>query len=329
MLDNYNILSQLDIIEIMETLQEETYQNTKYLREVKRTGNNMMITCPYHSGGTEQNVSMGVTIDDNDKSRKGTCHCFTCHITVDLLTLIGFVNGVNDVGQFGNKWVHKEYLIYDNTEERQPIKAFKQKEKVTPLLIPEEEVLVYAEQIPAYIINRGVTLEIADRFNVGYDKEKHSVTFPVYDKDGRCRFIQRRSIDSKYFLNTEGADKDSTLYGIDQLYKELQTGNSGIMELYVVESIIDALYLWSNGKYGVATMQAIPTKAQLKLLNDLPIKTLIAAQDNDNAGIRGALYLRKHLSSKLIKRFMFPDYAKDINDIPSNVLSEIRTTLIF
>jgi DNA primase len=331
-MNNYDLLANLDMEKLVTDLRNDIMYDTVYLRDTKIAGDNIMVTCPYHKEGMENHVSMGITLQNNEKSRKGTCHCFMCNITVDFLTMVGFVNGVDDFGQFGRKWIYKNYLVFDDSEKRKPIKLnIGKKHKEEQLLISEEEVNKYSQAIPNYVLNRGISIEVASYFKVGYDKEKNAAVFPVYDEDGICIFIQRRMINYKFFENTEEADKASLLYGLDKVYEQMES-DSGVVdltELYVVESIIDALYLWSNGKVAVATLQAVITDEHLELLKQVPIKNIIAAQDNDKSGNIGASLLRKKLRTKIIRRLVFPDGCKDVNDLEERYIGENHTTLLF
>lgn len=326
-MDNYKILAHLDIEKVVNHLHEEVYSEYGLLQDIKLAGDNIMITCPYHSGGTEKNVSMGVTLEDKGDTKKGTCHCFTCNTTTNLVDMISFVHGRNDNGKFGRNWLSKNYLV--DTDIRTPINIIKQKVESTNY-VSNTVVNRYAENIPTYVLNRGVSIDVASYFKVGYSKKEHHVIFPVYDHNGVCRFIQRRAIDFKYFSNDEGADKGSILYGFYQLTEVIKNSIDvlDLKELYVVESIIDALYLWSNGKSAVATLQAVPTKEQISFIKKLPHKIIIGAQDNDPAGIRGFDVLKKSIKGKLIKRFNFPHYAKDVNDIPPNELLKINHRIV-
>jgi hypothetical protein len=334
-MDNYDLLVNLDMETLVNDLREEIRFDTVYLRDVKIAGDNIMVSCPYHAGGMEEHVSMGITLEDNDKARKGTCHCFMCNTTVDFLTMVGFVNGVDDFGAYGRKWLYKNYLVFDDEEKREPIKInigkLQGKNDTQKMVIDDETVEKYSKQIPNYVLKRGINVDVASYFNVGYDEEKNAAVFPVYDENGVCRFIQRRMINYKFFENTEEADKASLLYGLDKVYEQLEydSGLVDLTELYVVESIIDALYLWSNGKLAVATLQAVVTKEQLELLRQVPIKNIVAAQDNDKSGNIGANLLRKKLKTKIIRRLLFPEGCKDVNDLTEDYIRENHTTLVF
>jgi len=328
--NNYKILEQLHIPTVIDDFKDQIADDTIYLNDVKKAGDNLMVTCPYHAGGTEENVSMGIRLNETEKAHKGTCHCFTCGKTVDLIELISFVSGYNDGGDFGNRWIHKNYLVYDD-ESRDTVQILKEFNEKPETYVSNTVVKKYSSQIPLYVINRGISVDVASYFNVGYDPEEQAAIFPVYDENGICRFLQRRMINYKFFRNDKDADKDKALYGHYHLMEQIKNdmGILDIRKLYVVESIIDALYLWSQGKSAVATLQAIPTKRQLELIEKIPINVVVAAQDNDDAGNRGAKRLKEKINGKMVKRLQFPDNAKDVNDILPEVLSELNETIIF
>ena len=273
---------------------------------------------------------MGIAINETSKSKKGTCHCFTCNETLDLLDLISYVYGYNDGGLYGKKWVQEVFGGLEE-QERTVINIVPEPTTLEKNYVSNTVVNMYAQKIPNYVLNRGISLDVASYFNVGYDDTCDAAVFPVYDIDGVCRFLQRRGIGFKFFRNDEGADKDSALYGLYQVMEQYtnQTGLLDFTKLYVTESIIDALYLWSHNKPAIATMQAIPTKKQLEIINSLPFKKLVAAQDNDEAGHKGANVLRDRVRDKLVERLVFPPNTKDVNDLSTTQIEQLMTTIIF
>ena len=42
-------------------------------------------------------------------------------------------------------------------------------------------------------------------FDIGYDKDRRAITFPVKDRQGRCLFIARRSVVGKEYNYPLGA----------------------------------------------------------------------------------------------------------------------------
>ena len=54
---------------------------------------------------------------------------------------------------------------------------------------------------------RGLTDEIIERFDIGYDRERREITFPIKDLSGKVRFISGRSVKGKFFKLPQGIDK--------------------------------------------------------------------------------------------------------------------------
>ena len=65
---------------------------------------------------------------------------------------------------------------------------------------------------------RGLTDEVIEEFDIGYDKDTRCITFPVRDKSGGTLFVARRSVDTKYFNYPKEAEKP--LYGLFELYQQ-------------------------------------------------------------------------------------------------------------
>lgn len=134
----------------------------------------------------------------------------------------------------------------------------------------------------------------------GYDKETDCITFPVKDEKGNCLFIARRSVKGKYFNYPTNMKKP--IYG---LY-ELNLLTNYPQEVYICESIINALTLWTYGRYAVA-LNGTGTKYQIEQLKRMPCKEFILALDPDEAGKRGTDKLKKALKPyKLITQLQIP-----------------------
>ena len=86
-------------------------------------------------------------------------------------------------------------------------------------------------------------------------------------------------------------------------------------DVFVCESIIDALTCWVYGKYAVALM-GLGTQEQVKLLNKLQAKRIILALDADSVGIYASTKLKYKLknSGKIVEELFIP-IGKDINNL--------------
>ena len=140
--------------------------------------------------------------------------------------------------------------------------------------VTEQELDKYRYYHP-YIIGRGISHEVIDLFDVGYDSHSNSITFPVRDIQGRCLFVARRSTQYKFFNFPKGVEK--TLYGI----YELSLLKNYPDEVIVCEGYIDALTCGQR-KYAVAW--SLGNALQFKQLRELKSRKLILqSTDNDDS----------------------------------------------
>ena len=73
------------VLNILKTIQSDT--NGEYIKQIKNSNTNLMITCPFHSEHNESHPSCGVANDEN-ASNYGIYHCFTCGNSGTILDLI-------------------------------------------------------------------------------------------------------------------------------------------------------------------------------------------------------------------------------------------------
>ena len=105
------------------------------------------------------------------------------------------------------------------------------------------------------------------------------------------------------------------VFGLYQVIKD------GCTKAYIVESEIDALYLWSNGIPAVALGGSYLSQDQLRKLLLSGVETFVIATDNDAAGQRIKESLKKALAGHAeVLQVTIPEYAKDINEVkPSDI----------
>jgi len=291
-------------------------------RDIKSSGDNIMVTCPYHKNGQERHPSAGILTRDimrsNEPVLAGTFNCQTCKTTKSFEELVSNCFGYDDMGMFGKKWLLETFLTIA-VDDRKPIdlcNLSRNVEKTSTDSVSEVELDSYRFTHP-YMYERRLNDETIERFDVGYDKsfklvedgnEIECITFPVRDKTGKVLFIARRAIDKKMFNYPVGVEKP--LYGIYELSQLEEYPN----EVYICESIINALTIWSYGKYAVA-LNGTGNKAQCEQLKQLPVRKYIIALDNDTAGHKGKDRITKALiNCKLINYVSVPE-GRDINDL--------------
>ena len=272
--------------------------------------NDIMTTCPFHKGGQERKPSFGISKVD------GTCHCFACGWVGSLPEMISAVFGYDDNGSYGEKWLSRNFLAL-SVELRKPLainmtRAGSRKTQRAPGFTEAE--LDSYRYIHPYMYQRGLTDELIEEFDIGYDSRTASLTFPCYYADGTPAFIARRSVKTKYFNYPEDAEKP--VYGAERFYrKEYDFA-------VICESIFNALTCW---KWGLPAVALLGTGArdQYDILRNMPVRKFILGLDPDEAGRKGSQKLRDALGRrKIITQFDIPE-GYDINDLDEKVL-ELR-----
>lgn len=253
-----------------------------------------------------KNLVVGIRKED------GWVHCFSCGESCSLQQMISRCFGVDDLGQFGLNWLKNNFLgdilqnrnIYINLD-RKSLKINsrnKYRQNLKYDYISEEELDKY-RYIHPYMYERKMTDEVIEIFDIGYDKDTNCITFPVRDRNGNCLFIARRSVKAKYFNYPNNVEKP--VYGIYELYQLKEFPK----EVYICESMIDAITLWVHKKYAVA-LNGLGTKEQIEELNKLPCRKFILATDSDIPGQRARKKLKETIYNQLVTEIKLPERQK-------------------
>ena len=299
----------------------------------RNNGENVQTNCPFHKNGQERKPSFGVN-GEIDR-----CHCFSCSWSGTIEEMISELYGYQDEGKFGKRWLIKRfntieietrknimegfngrnntiYRFNDNDGDNNDIGRFKKNmqgdksSKQYFVEITEEELDKY-RYIHPYMYSRGLTDEIIERFDIGYDRERKEITFPVRDIEGRCVFVAGRSVERKFFRLPKGIDKP--IYCADKF----RVGT--YRTAYITESFLNCLTCW---KYDKPAMALIGTgnRKQYEIWNKLPVREYILAFDPDEAGRKATERFRKNVRGKIIKELVYPDN-RDINDLQEEFLN--------
>ena len=309
-----NLTFETDLMSILDELRSQLSANgIQLLGAMRDTPDNIMVACPYHKDGQERRPSAGI------KKSDGVFHCFSCGETHSLQEMISHCFGRYDdmIGAFGWEWLLKNFLTV-SVEERKGIElniSRNTTEKVSSY-ISEDELDEYRVYHP-YMWKRKMTPEVVDIFDIGYDKRTQSITFPVRDIQGRCLFIARRSVNTKFFNYPSGAEKP--IYGLYELSQLPEYPK----EVIICESMIDAIYFWTVGKYAVA-LNGLGNELQFRQLKEMPCRKFILCTDSDEAGMQARRRIRKNIRNKLIVEYVLPAGRKDANDCTLDELMSLR-----
>lgn len=293
----------------------------------RNNGENVQTNCPFHKNGQERKPSFGVN-GEIDR-----CHCFSCGWAGTIEEMISELYGYQDEGKFGKRWLIKRFntveietrpnimegfngrnnITIRNNNDIHRFKQYIQGDKSSeqyPGEITEEELDKY-RYIHPYMYERGLTDEIIERFDIGYDRERKEITFPIKDLSGKVRFIAGRSVKGKFFQLPKGLDKP--------IYQGYRFCTGRYKVAYITESFLNCLTCW---KYDRPSMAMIGTgnKKQYEILNKLPVREYILAFDPDEAGRKATERFRKNVHGKIIKELVYTDN-RDINDLQEEFLN--------
>ena len=302
MLEVGNKIIDIPMLDIIKKLKEDlNKQGIDLIRDIKESGDNIQFTCPFHKEGKERKASSGVLVRDKNGQKAGVFHCFTCGTSMSLPNLISFCFGRNDEGKFGEKWLLQNFLYHENENGRNFSLDFSRGEKVEPKRVIED--LTKYRYYHPYMYKRKLTDSIIEKFDIGYDKETDSITFPVWDEKGNLCFVGRRSIKGKFYHYPSGVLKP--VYALNFARNE--------KEVYLVESVFNCLTLWTYGLKAVALL-GTGTTYQEELLKNSSIRKFILAFDGDSAGWNATQKFKKILRKKIVSYLILPK-GRDVNDL--------------
>lgn len=279
-------------------------------RDIRDVYTNTMVTCPFHKHGEERKPSCGVNNEPVDG--KIWVHCFTCGYKGTLETFISRILGVQDDGTEGVNWILQNFDVTYTRKLNVYIGGRQSgRSQESPKQFVEEALLQQYRYYHPYMYKRGLTNEIIEKYDIGYDRVSNSITFPIRDINGRTLFIAKRSVIGKMFILPSSRNKP--LYGVYEL-------DYNKPDIFICESFFNALTLAKWG-YNAIALMGTGSNYQYDLINQLPFRTIYLCLDGDNAGRNGARKLCKNISKgKIVYEYLMPE-GKDVNDL---TLEEFR-----
>jgi len=313
--------------EILATIREQVLQQQgrEILRKIKRSGNNVMVCCPFHNEGQERKPSCGISVVAKKDHPAGTYHCFACGSTGTFEEFVAGCFGMSEKS-WGERWLLNNFITGESFERPDiPMDIGRiniLEKKAMPKYISEEELASYRFYHP-YMWQRHLTPEVVEKYDVGYQKDYRPpikkadgtieygnpvecLTFPCRDKHGNCLFVSRRSVKNKSFYLP--MDIQKPVYGIYELPRGTDT-------VVICESVFNAL---TCATWGIPAVALFGTgdDYQYDILSKLPIRHYILGLDPDSAGAKGSYKIKRALrgKGKMLTKLEIP-YGKDINDL--------------
>ena len=214
-----NKLISADIKTILEQIRKETHY--RYFKDIESKGNNYRCTCPNHKNGSENHPSANIYCGDDNNVEYGFLNCFTCGIKWPLYKVVAHCFDENE--EFGKEWLVERFGDIFVEYEEQLTDIILEAEKETYL---DDSILQNYNYYHDYMWKRGLTQEVVDKFEVGFNPKTNCITFPVRDIKGNLKMVTERSVTSKNFYIPENVEKP--VYLLNYMKNEYS--------VYVVES---------------------------------------------------------------------------------------------
>ena len=297
-----------DANRMLNSLADEMYSRygILYFKDRKKSGDNIQFTCPFHANGQERRPSCGMNV------LTGAFNCFTCGEKGSVEDFVSKCFRKNDNGEFGTNWLLS--LFSDSVYSDRTGFNIQERKQFVPVEYVSEKELDKYRWYHEYMWKRRLTPQIVELFDIGYDKDTKCITFPVNDITGRCVFVARRSVNTKYFNYPKDVVKP--VYALDKCLNS--------KTIYVCESFINALTLWTYGLKAVALL-GTGDRHQYEILTKCSARKYYLCFDGDNAGKRGAERFIKNVKNDSIKVVVNIPEGKDVNDISKSLFFRLVT----
>jgi len=297
-----------------------------------------MYVCPICHSGTGKNGTGAFKLYANGE--KSSWYCYKCAKGGDIFDLIGEFEHIYGAGEQMRRAAELYGVQPDNnytpktTSKPKAVQPVANKEK-TKEPVDYTEMFVAAhkrvnEKEPTeYLKKRGISAELIERFNIGYDgKWRHPeaqtapfsprIIVPTSKESYLARDVRpdneqnkaysKQKVGSVHFLNEE------VLYTPDK------------QPVYLTEGEFNALSIIEVGGNAVALGSTSMVKKFLELMKrEPPTRQLIIALDNDSGGDKATKELSKGLTDLYISYIVYRPQGKKYNDANDALVADRET----
>ena len=257
--------------------------------------------------------------------KKGNiCNCFACGEKYNIFSLVGMEYNLKGFKEQKEKVIelykNRELIqdvnvtIYSKKNTKVELESAPQQKETKERKYPELDYyyLECKKRISEtdYLQRRGISIEVQDRYNIGYDPNfKNNTWKAIIIPTTHYSFTARNTdINSEDRLRKVGKSEIFNYWELEQNKKE---------NFYIVEGEIDALSIAEVGKKAIALGSVNNVNLFInKLKNDLPGNKFYLMLDNDEQGIKAQeeLYNKMKELNLNIENTKILDKYKDPNE---------------
>lgn len=315
-----------------------------HLRLVKIKDEFVAAACPFHKGGQERRPSFWIN------RHNGEWGCFACPESGSdlrfLLKRLGASSRALEAALDSAQEEAKKHEHVEKAKKRRKARAEFRGEHILP-----EALLGVYDWCPVRLLEEGFEEETLRMHDIGFDRGRERITFPIRDVFGNLIGISGRTVQEngypKYKVYEGWTEKDGVRYPGELgewfpeysatnirdhlwrghfVYDAIYQGHSN--QLIIVEGYKAAMWLvqhgWANT---VALMGARMSYAQERLIRRMGTETWIFL-DNNEAGITGTQSIGDRLGNATFPVYLssYPsEFDEDIqpSDLKPNAIEDI------
>jgi len=260
---------------------------------------NLAAYCPFHKGGKESKPSFYVYVGPpTSNKRPGAAFCHTCNegwSFTGLLKKLSVPNKIIDS--------IKQHVDYSAPERKIPLKvAFSWD------ILPEA-ILGTFSYLPKKLIDDGFAEDILKEYEIGFDRPRKRIIFPIRNHHGELVAISGRTISGRWpryklykeeleeVVKNYSFDRKNILWGLEKFYEtRMYTDIKIDTPVVVCEGFKAALWVVQSGHpHTVALLGSYLSREQEMLLSRIT-NSVVLFLDNDEAGYKAT---RKIVENRL------------------------------
>lgn len=259
-----------------------------YIREATIQGDRIKGLCPFHD---DHKPSFSMSIEPG---KEGLYHCWSCQASGNLAMFLR------------KKGLASEAIDRVVRELPIPVRKKRYKQPNEDPVLPES-VLGAFHSCPTTMLDAGFSMQLLEAHNIGFDSQRHRVTFPLRNVRGDLIGISGRAayeeMEPRYLIYTEQEfpmfdnyrrPSKNFLWNLDRVAAR-RLNDETKDPIIIVEGFKVCLWLIQHGYQDtVALIGNAMTKAQKEILESLP-GLFVLALDNDEAGQSGTYKTGKML----------------------------------
>jgi DNA primase len=264
---------------------------------------NVSAYCPFHKNGQEKTPSFYVYVGEpTERGGPGSSFCHTCN---EGWSLPGLLKKLRVGRRVIDSVKHLTFLAKKSSTKALP--AVGESLQVLP-----ETLLGLFSYAPKQLIRDGFNKQLLKEYDIGFDRERRRITFPIRDHKGNLVGVSGRTVVDEYprykiyksefseLVSNYSFNKRHVLWGLHKFYKTRMSTPTD-MPVIICEGFKAALWVIQTGYTDVIALIGAFISNEQKLLLSRVANEVVLFLDNDDAGRKATMRALTTLSGLSIR----------------------------